>query len=148
MATRKKFSEDLHRNYDSPARYAVMDYVSRNGLFVQDNDDKYGPDLIAYRGLKPYSYIEAEVKKVWRADQDIFPWDTIHLPERKEKFLKLGKPIEFYILREDLARAVVIPDFVVANSPKVEVKNKYIQEGELFFRIDITKCELVYLTEV
>jgi hypothetical protein len=144
---RKKFSTDLFSSYDSPARAAVMEYVSRNGLYIQQNDDKYGPDLVVFKGFKPHYYIEAEVKRVWKPEQDRFPWSTIQIPERKGKFLKLGKPIEFWVLREDLARAIIIPDFVISNSPLVEVKNKFIKEGELFFRIELVECDIVDLTE-
>ena len=146
MAIRKKFSKSLFTQNDSPAREAVMNFLSQEGFLVKENPDKYGADLIVHKGFKPGFYIEAEVKRVWRKEQDTFPWDTIQLPERKSKFTKLDMPCEFWILREDLKRAIRIPDFVVRNSPLVPVKNVLVQEGELFFRIDIEQCDLVELS--
>jgi hypothetical protein len=143
---RKQFDKEMFDITDNPAREAIRDYIGRSGLFVRDNPDTYGPDLIVYRGFKPLSYVEVEVKLVWKQEQHKFPWDTIQLPERKMKFLYLGLPIEFFILRADLERAVLIPDYVVAKSPIEEVKNKYVKEGELFCRIDIRECQVIDIT--
>ena len=146
MSTRKPFDRKMFDATDNPAREAIRDYIGRSGLYVRDNPDAYGPDLIVYKGFKPLSYVEVEVKLVWKPEQYEFPWDTIQLPERKLKFLNLGLPIEFFILRADLERAVLIPDYVVAKSPIEEVKNKYVKVGELFCRIDIRECQVIDIT--
>lgn len=143
----KTFSNSLYNENDSPARAAVIEYISSSGLMVKDNPDKYGPDLIVHKGLgKKSHYVEVEVKKVWAGGQDTFPWTTVQIPARKKKFLDVGLPIEFFILRADLRMAIVIPDFVLGASPLVEVKNKYIPNGEMFFQVDISQCDLVDLT--
>jgi hypothetical protein len=140
----KKFSNSLYNENDSPARAAVIDYISSAGLMVKDNPDKYGPDLIVHKGLGTKShYVEVEVKRVWSSDSDEFPWATVQIPARKKKFLDVGLPIEFFILRSDLRMAIVIPDFVLGASPLVEVKNKYIPAGEMFYQVDISQCDLV-----
>lgn len=146
MSIRKQFSQELHTQNDIPARLAVSQYVEQSGLYVRENEDKYGPDLVVYRGFRPAYYIEVEVKRVWRAGRDTFPYPTVQLPERKQKFLKLGMPIEFWLLREDLQYAVIVPDFVLEKSPLVEVPNKYMQSGELFFQVDISQCQVVDIT--
>ena len=143
---RKPFDKQMLDSHDPIAREAIRDYIGRSNLFVRDNPDIYGPDLIVYKGFKPLSFAEVEVKLVWKPEQHSFPWDTIQLPERKKKFLNLGLPIEFFILRADLERAVLIPDYVVANSPVEEVKNKYVKVGELFCRIDIQECQVIDIT--
>lgn len=144
--SRKPFEKKIFDATDNPAREAIKDYIGRSGLFVRDNPDIYGPDLIVYKGFKPLSFVEVEVKLVWKPEQYAFPWDTVQLPERKLKFLNLGLPIEFFILRADLERAVLIPDYVVAKSPIEEVKNKYVKVGELFCRIDIRECQVIDIT--
>lgn len=146
MSTRKPFDKKMFDATDNPAREVIRDYIGRSGLFVRDNPDTYGPDLIVYKGFKPLSFAEVEVKLVWKPEQNVFPWDTIQLPERKLKFLNLGLPIEFFILRADLERAVLIPDYVVSKSPIEEVKNKYVKVGELFCRIDIRECQVIDIT--
>lgn len=144
--TRKPFDQKLLESNDPSAREAIRDYIGRSGLFVRDNPDIYGPDLIVYKGFKPLSFVEVEVKLVWKPEQHAFPWDTVQLPERKLKFLNLGLPIEFFILRADLERAVFFTDNVVAKSPIEEVKNKYVKVGELFCRIDIRECQVIDIT--
>lgn len=146
MSNRKPFDREMFDATDNPAREAVRDYIGRSGLYVRDNPDTYGPDLIVYKGFKPLSYVEVEVKLVWKPEQYEFPWDTIQLPERKKKFLNLGLPIEFFILRADLERAVLIPDYVVLESPVEEVKNKYVSSGELFCKIDVALCQVIDIT--
>jgi hypothetical protein len=146
MSTRKPFDKKMFDATDNPAREVIRDYIGRSGLFVRDNPDTYGPDLIVYKGFKPLSFVEVEVKLVWKPEQNVFPWDTIQLPERKLKFLNLGLPIEFFILRADLERAVLIHDHVVAKSPIEEVKNKYVKVGELFCKIDIRECQVIDIT--
>lgn len=146
MSTRKQFDQKLLESNDPTAREAIKDYIGRSGLYVRDNPDTYGPDLIVYKGFKPLSFVEVEVKLVWKPEQNIFPWDTVQLPERKLKFLNLGLPIEFFILRADLERAVFFPDHVVAKSPVVEVRNKYVKVGEMFCQIDIRQCQVIDIT--
>lgn len=146
MSTRKPFDKSMFEATDNPAREVIRDYIGRSGLFVRDNPDTYGPDLIVYKGFKPISFAEVEIKLVWKPEQNIFPWDTVQLPERKLKFLNLGLPIEFFILRADLERAVLIPDYVVAKSPIEEVRNKYVKVGELFCRINISECQVIDIT--
>ena len=143
---RKQFDKQLFQANDIAARETIKHYIGRSGLFVRDNPDVYGPDLIVYKGFKPLSYVEVEVKLVWKPEQYQFPWGTVQLPERKMKFLNLGLPIEFFILRADLERAVLIPDYIVAKSPIEEVKNKYVKVGELFCRIDIRECQVIDVT--
>lgn len=148
MVTRKKFNQKIFDETDAAARGAVSRYIESNGLYVVDNTEIYGPDLVVYTGYTPSYYAEVEIKRVWRSTQQEFPWPTIQLPERKAKFLGLGLPIEFWILREDLDRALVIEGTVVQMSPLVEVPNKYVASGELFYQVPVSECAHVVLSEV
>lgn len=141
--SKKPFDPQLFEQTDAPARQAVSQYIAESGLYVRENPDKYGPDLILYKGFKPWAYVEVEVKLVWRADQDTFPWTTIHLPSRKTKFLNLGLPIEYFILRSDLRKAVILPDYVVAGSSQKEVSNVYVASGEVFCNVEVAECQVV-----
>lgn len=141
FSKRKKFDESLYKEHDTPACNRILHHLIEDmGLYAVRNEDKYGPDIVVYSGFKKSCYVEVEIKKVWRADQDVFPWSEVNLPERKGKFLKLGLPIEFYILRSDMQRAIVLPDYVVEPSPIVEVPNKYIESGEKFYKVDVLQC--------
>lgn len=144
MGAYKKFSTELHKEFDDSACTAVLKHLIEDlGLYAVRNDDMYGVDIVVFGGLrKPASYVEVEVKKVWRQDQDVFPWKDINIPTRKLKHLKLGLPVEFWIFREDLKMAIIIPDFIMEKSPQVEVPNKYNESGEFFVKCPIDECIL------
>lgn len=144
MGAYKKFSEELYKKYDEVACQRILDYViSTTGIYAMRNPDKYGPDIIQYNGFKPSSYIEVEMKLVWKSHQDTFPWDEINVPERKLKFLKVGLPISFWLLREDMNMAIVVPDYLLEAAPLIEVPNKFKPQGELFAKISVSQCQVI-----
>lgn len=136
----KQFDPALFESNDARARAAVLGYIQSLGLHCVENPDKYGPDLVLYSGFRKGSYIEVECKLVWRAGTE-FQWDTLQIPERKGKFMRLGLPIEFWILREDLLAALVIPEESLSKAPLVEVANKLVPLGEKFYRVPVIECE-------
>jgi hypothetical protein len=146
----KQFSKQLHTSYDSPARAAVLAYLESNDLYAVENDDRFGPDLVVYTGFRPKYYVEPEVKLSWQATHlgGQFPFATVQVPARKQKFLKLGLPVEFWILREDLQYALVIPDQVLAAAPQMEVPNKYRETGEFFYQVPVDQCILLDISAV
>ncbi len=140
MSAYKKFDEQLFRESDSPARIAVLTHLDSQGLFATENVDKYGPDLVLYSGYKPMSYIEVEIKRGWTGSD--FPFPTVNLPVRKEKFLNLGLPIEFWILNGTLDSAIIIPDYTLDSSLIKEVRNNQIEDGEMFYQVPAELCIL------
>ncbi len=143
----KQFSKQLHTSYDSPARAAVLAYLESGGLYAVENDDRFGPDLVVYTGFRPKYYVEPEVKLSWLAGTE-FPFTTVQVPARKSKFLQLGLPVEFWILREDLQYALVIPDHVLSAAPQMEVPNKYRETGEFFYQVPVDQCILLDISAV
>lgn len=141
MSKYKAFDQKLFEENDRAARNAVLNYIDSQGLYAMENDDKYGPDLVLYSGLSPISYIEVEVKRVWHGPD--FPWDSVQLPQRKEKFSKLKMGTEFYILNLTMDHAIIIPDSALSKDLLQEVRNKYIPEGEMFFQVPIDMCNIV-----
>ncbi len=119
-----------------------MEELTAQGMYCSRNKDRYGPDIIVYSGLSPSYYIEAEIKLVWKADSDMFPWETIQIPERKGKFMRMRKALEFWVFRQDLQRCIVIPGKVAKASPQVEVSNKYVSKGEMFYQVPVVKCKM------
>lgn len=144
---RKRFDIELYAQYDTPACDVVAAYLLTRGVYASRNPDKYGPDLIVYTGLRSERYVEVEVKRVWAKERSDFPWNTLQIPERKSKFVRMHKPIEFWVLREDLAKAVVVDKEVIKGSPLVVVPNKQVESGEKFYKIDVSKCRVVELDE-
>lgn len=142
----KQFDPILFASNDERARAAVVDYLNGQGVYCQPADDKYGPDLAVYTGYKHKYFIECEIKLVWRADQDIFPWGTVQIPERKLKYIKsTTKDVQFWILRSDCQYAVIIEDHVVSSSPITIIPNRLVAEGEAFVQVPIEQCNIVRL---
>lgn len=139
----KQFDRDLYNKNNQAAVDAVLRHILLQGGYARSNYDLYGPDIQLYSGYKHYSYIEVEIKQIWTTNP--FPYETVQLPERKSKFLKLGKPLEFWILRSDLKFALVLADKLVEDSPLVEVPNKYVAAGERFFQVPVQQAILVEL---
>lgn len=142
MGAYKKFDKQLFDQYNGPSVDAVLNHLTKQGSFAKKNDEKYGPDIVLFSGFKPCAYIEVEVVAKWFPDRRDFPWPLVNIPERKRKFLKAGLPIEFWRLRNDLKKAVIISDTSVIEERLAEVPNSRIKEGELFYRIPIIECIL------
>ena len=134
----KKFDKELFDKNDSIARSKAKEYFLSKGQEVKDNEDKYGPDLVLGSGIN----VELEVKHSWKGRK--FPFKTVQIPERKEKFAKIG--CLFVMFNSDLTSGFLIQSKDILESPKVEVSNKFVKSGEKFFQIDIDKCEQFFLT--
>lgn len=146
MGAHKKFDEQLYRENNPQAVAAVINHICTSGRFAGENKEKYGPDLIVYAsGFRKVAYIEVEVKHGWRAGQDTFPFPTVNLTERKGHYTRKRLPIEYWILRSDLAMAIIIPESLVVPTNLVEVPNRLIAEGEYFYQVPVGQCILIGL---
>ena len=62
-----------------------------------------------------------------------FPYETVQLPQRKQKFF--NEPTLFYIWNKQLDNAVTFLSEEIKDLTPVEVPNKYISKGEYFYQI-------------
>jgi hypothetical protein len=153
--TYKQFDIELYRENDKRARAAVAEYLNGQGLYCHPNEDKYGPDLCVYTGYKHKYYVETEVKLAYRPPQSgvpdnwrgEFPFPTVQIPERKLKFTRSGKPVEFWVLSADLQFAIVISEEVLCSAPLVEVPNSLVASGEQFIQVPIEQVQILNLRE-
>ena len=133
----KKFDSDLFDLTDSPAREATKQYLSRMGYTAIDNPDKYCADLI----IEDICYVECECKLVWKGP--VFPWPTVHIPQRKQKFAKLEMPVLFYIWNAEYSHALRIAGELLIDDRLVEVPNRMISKGEYFYDIPMNCIHIV-----
>jgi|ETNvirenome_6_85_1030632.scaffolds.fasta_scaffold11322_3 hypothetical protein len=139
---RKSFSKALFDENDPQARNAARDLAATFGLDeIIENSNQYGIDLLGMTKGKISVGIEVEVKHGWSGGD--FPFSTIHLPERKEKFCNLDIPVIFCILSKDLKQAAIFGKRTVLNAEKVEVPNRFVKSGELFFDIPVSEVRFV-----
>jgi len=103
------------------------------GYEIWENPNPYGQDLIA-EGSKGKFYVECEVKTVWKGED--FPFDSVQLPERKKKFF--DKPTLFFVWNNELSTALLFKSNDIKDLTPVEVRNKYVASGEMFYQIPLT----------
>jgi len=139
---RKGFSKALFEENDGQAKRAARDLAATFGLDeIVENTQRYGIDLLGMSEGNVALGIEVEIKHGWK--EGAFPFNTIHLPERKEKFCKEKMPVIFCILSKDLKQAAIFGKKTVLQAEKVEVPNRFVRSGEMFFDIPISEVRFV-----
>ena len=120
----KPFDRKLFEENDLRGREAVKGHL---GAECVDNPDLYGPDL-RIGDL----WVEVDICRSW---VDEYPYQTVTLPKRKGKWRHLN--IEFWRLSNDLSKVIIIPGNKIKEKNLVEIPNKYISSGELFYQISL-----------
>ena len=142
FTTRKLMYKVFHKStfdkYDAPARDKAKKFWSSQGYTCVDHENEYAVDLVVEKGRKRF-YCEVEVKTTWHGQK--FVYDTLHIPARKAKFL--SQPTQFMIFNNSMTRAAIVGRDKVLKSPSVEVPNRKIAFGEMFF--DVPKQDLFFV---
>ena len=138
---RKPFDQDQHDQDDHPAKEKVRNFLINNWNVRVIVGKLYDADLICYRGSDVVGYVEVERRHNW---VDEFPFPTIHVPARKEKFFRLEKPTVIFSVRSDLAKAMWCWGENVLSSPIKFLNNKHC-DNEDFFVVPIKHWKLVKL---
>jgi hypothetical protein len=132
--TNKPFNRSLYNRYDGKARKWFAK-VLPEGYTAEDNPRKTGVDVIVRNEDGDIVfYVELEVKCLWKRS---FPFRTLHLPERKKKYTSLKYPTLFVIFNNDGTQYKCVWSKYVLKSPLVEVRNRYVYRGEMFFDIPV-----------
>lgn len=130
----KPFNQALHDLCDPPARQAVIAYGKMKwGIDFRENPDIYGIDLLGYKNEVLCCYIEIEMRD-WRDTGVLYPYETIHIPARKEKFFQ-KLHTAYFIVTRNFKSAYWIPTHKILESPKKEVPNNSVKEGEYFYDV-------------
>ena len=143
---KKSFSQELHNQFDSYGKRAVKKYfMSRFGIYLLENEDRYAVDMVAYKDGTKLGYVEIEVRESWGVDA--FPFDSLHIPERKGKLLCNDLKTVLVSVNKIGSRAFICKADIILNSPMKERRNKYVESGEKFYLVDPSKIRLVNLKE-
>lgn len=134
---RKRFDRKLYEENDRLAKEKVLSLLDKRKYKVKENPKKRGVDLLIYRRGEHVLNIETEIKRVW-TDKE-FQYDSVQIPERKQKYAELDIPTLFVMFNADQKSYLVIKDKDLLKSPKVEVPNRYVYKGEYFFQVPLRK---------
>lgn len=138
MSIRKRFDKKLFDKTDKPAKEAIKRlFKGFKGWSVKDNENRYGVDLLVFKDGVHVCNIETEMKLVWKGDD--FPYDSLHIPERKKRYKDLEVPTLFVVFNSDCSNFLVIFGYDLYNAKLVEVPNKYVFRGEKFYNVNIKK---------
>lgn len=129
----KKFSKTLYKANDPKSRRVVKEYLAKQGILVEDNDNRFGVDLVSKDGTLQ---VEVEHRLVWTGED--FPYAEVNVPERKAKFF-VEKSVAYFILSRDYSYIGMIDGktlkpFIVDLNLK-ECSNKYVKENEYFYKV-------------
>ena len=126
----KEFNKESHAANDKPAKDVVISFLKSKGLDAMENPDKYGIDIVVPR-------YEVERREIWI---DEFPFKTVHIPARKEKFLKHS--IVYAVVNKDFDKIMFCRSEVIRQYDLIEVPNKSVPEGEYFYDVPIEKWRI------
>ena len=133
---RKHFDKELYAMYDAKAKeYTRNEFEDlHGGWVVEDHPLKTKVDLIVKKDDEIAFYVECEIKT---ALDKPFEYETLQLPQRKEKFCGLDKPTLFMLFSTDGSSYFCVWDRHVSGSTLAEVSNRYMKFGEYFFQIPV-----------
>jgi len=141
--TNKPFDERLFQDNDPVSREKVIKYFENEGIKLKENPYRYGVDLIQEQNGEVVMGVEVERRHNWVSD--MFPFSTIHVPARKEKFAMDKYPTYYCALNKNMTKMFMVKMDDVKNCPRKEINNKYVEKGELFFVVPLNKGRFIYL---
>jgi hypothetical protein len=121
---------DEDKRCDPIARltFQIHSLITRGLILVHLGDD-FAVDLTTRYG-PPYLTFDTEVKHSW--DEDFFPFPTVDVPVRKQKYIKPGFSVVMF--NDSLEYFTMIPGEVLLKA-KREPKDTYRSVDELFFKV-------------
>jgi hypothetical protein len=135
---KKKFDQELYDLYDDSAKNAVIKSFTKMYPGIEITKDpfgKYGIDL-KLQSRTMLMYIDVEVRPGWTGE--FFPFDTVHLPERKIKLIPKDGRTFFLSLNKELTKGLLFAIKIENNL--INVRNKYVKDGENFYSVPVESC--------
>ena len=140
---RKPFSRALYDKADRKAKDIIRIYLENQGHKLKKDIEQYYCDI---EGEEGHGW-EVEIKYSWKKE---WPeaWEDVRIPHRKKRLIdKKGEEnITFCVLNSMCTQAWEIPGSVVAGAEGIEVSNKFVPKGELFYSIFVSQAKKIFLT--
>jgi Holliday junction resolvase-like predicted endonuclease len=135
----KPFDQGLYDAHDARGREAVKAWLKQRGCRVEDFF-QYDVDLIVQKGTRWICFVEVEVRG-W----NVCGYDTIHIALRKKKLLDNEMPTYMFVVGNSLKTAYFCNAKKILSCPVVEVKNRFVSEGEMFFDVPVKMFKQINL---
>ena len=134
---RKPFSPGNHEANDGTGKKVVLEYLKKNGIEAIENPDDYGIDIMAPR-------FEVERRTIRTAK---WPYNTVHVPERKTKFL-VHDIWYVVVIHHDIDTykhpnstpfdtLLLCESHIIKRCNLIEVPNRSMPKGEYFYDVPI-----------
>lgn len=140
---KKKFDKEMYDVTDQKAKSAGIYHVMhsiQDELYVVENPDRYGIDLLILDSTGEAIHgIEVEVKMGWSGAS--FPFTSLHIPKRKQKFAELDMPVNFFVFNREFTHLISIDKDRFLDADTKIMSNKYVQR-ELFKNIQIKQSDI------
>ena len=134
----KSFSPLAHSACDKPAKIAAITFFRHVGIELMENPDQYGIDLLGVTDCT--KKVECEHRQPFK---EFFPYNTIHLLERKTKFC-IDDTAALAVLNYDYTRIIICPHGAILRCVHTLKDNhgKTITPGEKVFDLPLSICRM------
>jgi len=139
QSRRKPFNVNTYASHDDSGKQTVLKLLSQLGIEAEENPDRYGVDIL---GKSVDNIWEVEKRPLW---VDEWPFSTVHIPNRKEKFLH---PSMIYsVVNRDLNKVMFCSSTIISGCEQVEVPNKEVESGEYFYDVPLSEWQVYNVEE-
>ena len=132
----KPFDINLY-NADDNAKDLVIQWLKRYGYEVWVNPDKYGIDLIGIDVRGREIAVEVEVKHHWTGPH--FPFRTVHVSARKQKFVR---PNAYLVMVNHERTHVLTLDYETLSQARLVTKPTIYTTDEQFLQVDVEMAKI------
>tara|TARA_R100001510_G_scaffold16650_1_gene14031 strand:- start:1032 stop:1457 length:426 start_codon:yes stop_codon:yes gene_type:complete len=135
---RKPFSKGNHAVNDTLGKEVVLKFLRSKGINAIENPDDYGVDIMA-------PIYEVERRTIYQAN---WPYNTVHVPERKTKFL-VHDIYYVVVIRHETDKPhnslMFCKSNIIRKCNIVIVPNNSVPDGEGFYDVPVGFWKHEYL---
>jgi hypothetical protein len=140
----KPYEQSLSDKYDTPGRAFIKHAAKLKWNVDAEDFETYKVDLLCKRDGKTIGYAEIEVREPYGTK---FPYETVHVPARKDKLLNNGLPTVYFVVNRLFTKLMWIRTENIADYDPIEVPNRIIRSGECFYDVPIGLFTEVHLDD-
>lgn len=133
MGIHKIFNNEIYKVSD-PVKFAVAQKLNKIGYYTKVVED-FNVDIKVYIPEQGYQDHEVEWRTIWKSN--LFPYPTIHIPERKTRLIN-ETDLFYWVVNNEINKALVCnAKHCMIKSYLKMIPNKQISTGEEFYDIPI-----------